>query len=85
MAKNNQEVVKEITAERGPAQRFRVGSVTASIWKNDGQGGTTYYSVTLQKSFREGNEWRNTDTLNHADVVCAIKALERAEAWVAGV
>ena len=63
-----------------PVKKFRVGSVTAAVWKNDGN-----YSVTLQKSYKEkdSEEWRNTDTLFHGDVVCAVKALERAEAFIA--
>lgn len=61
-----------------PVKKFRVGSVTAAVWKNDGN-----YSVTLQKSYKDGDEWKNTDTLFHADVVCAVKALERAEAFIA--
>lgn len=61
-----------------PVAKFRVGSVTASVWKNDGN-----LSVTLQKSYKDGDEWKNSDTLFHADVVCAVKALERAEEYLA--
>lgn len=63
-----------------PVKKFRVGSVTAAVWKNDGN-----YSVTIQKSYKvkDTEEWRNTDTLFHSDVVCAVKALERAEAFIA--
>ena len=63
-----------------PVKKFRVGSVTAAVWKNDDN-----YSVTLQKSYREkdSEEWRNTDNLFHGDILNACKALERAEAFIA--
>lgn len=61
-----------------PVRKFRVGSVTATVWKND-----SGFSVTLQKSYKEDDEWKNSQTLFHADVVCAIKALERAERFIA--
>lgn len=61
-----------------PVKKFRVGSVTAAVWKNDGN-----FSVTLQKSYKDGEDWKNTDTLFHGDIVCAMKALERAEAFIA--
>lgn len=63
-----------------PVKKFRVGSVTAAVWKNDGN-----YSVTLQKSYktRDTEEWKNTDTLFHSDILCAMKALERAESFIA--
>lgn len=65
-----------------PVKRFRVGSVTAAVWKNGGN-----LSTTLQKSFRvkdsDPAEWQNTDTLFHGDILNACKALERAEAFIA--
>jgi hypothetical protein len=65
-----------------PVKRFRVGNVTAAVWKNGGN-----MSVTLQKSYKvkdsEPAEWKNTDTLFHGDILNAGKALERAEAFIA--
>lgn len=63
-----------------PVKKFRVGNVTAAVWKND-----TNFSVTLQKSYREKDteEWKNTTTLFHADILNAIKALERSEEFIA--
>jgi hypothetical protein len=60
-----------------PVKKFRVGNVTAAVWKNDGN-----MSVTLQKSYRDGEEWRNTDTLFGGDILNACKALERAEEFI---
>jgi hypothetical protein len=65
-------------SENQPVKKFRVGSVTAAVWKNDNN-----FSVTLQKSYKDGEEWKNTDTLFQADVLCAVKALERAEEFMA--
>jgi hypothetical protein len=61
-----------------PVRRFRVGNVTAAVWKNDGN-----MSVTLQKSYKSDDEWKNTDTLFHGDILNAMKALERAELFMA--
>lgn len=60
-----------------PVKAFRIGSVTASVWKNEGG-----LSVTLVKQYKEGDEWKNTATLFHADVACALKALEHAEEYL---
>ena len=62
-----------------PVRRFRVGNVTAAVWKNDGN-----FSVTLQKSYKSDDEWKNTDSLFHGDILNAMKALERAERFIAG-
>lgn len=61
-----------------PVKKFRVGSVTAAVWKSE-HG----YSVTLQKSYRDENgTWQNTTSLFQADVVCAMRALDRAERYI---
>jgi hypothetical protein len=46
-------------------------------------GAGSNHSVTLQKSYKDGDEWKNTQTLFHEDVVCAIRALDRAERFIA--
>ncbi|AVT83686.1 hypothetical protein [Rhodopseudomonas palustris] len=61
-----------------PAKRFRVGYVTAAVWAND-----THYSVTLQKAYKDGDQWKNTESLGHGDLLNAAKALERAEIFIA--
>ncbi len=60
-----------------PVKRFRVGNVTAAVWKND-----NFFSVTLQRSYKEGDEWKNTDNLAAGDLLNAAKVLERAEAYI---
>ena len=60
-----------------PVQKFRVGAVTVAVWKNK-----DFHSATLQKSYKDGEEWANTDSLSSGDLLNAAKALERAEAWI---
>jgi len=62
-----------------PDAKFRIGFVTASVWKND----SGFYSVTLQRSYKEDGEIKNTDQLGAADLLNGAKVLQRAEAWIA--
>ena len=56
-----------------PAAKFRVGFITATVWKNDGG----FYTAQLQRSYKDDRgEWQNTDQLNHGDLLNAAKALE---------
>lgn len=61
-----------------PSAKFRVGYVTATVWQNG-----EFFNTTIAKSYKDGSDWKETDSLGHADVVCAIKALERAEQFIA--
>lgn len=60
-----------------PVQKFRLGAVTASIWKNG-----DFHSVTLERVYKDGEELKNTGNLNPGDLLNAAKVLERAEAWL---
>lgn len=64
-------------AKNQPAAKFRVGYVTATVWKND-----NFYNVTLSKSYKDGEDWKDTDQLGHGDLLNAAKVLERAEEFI---
>jgi hypothetical protein len=61
-----------------PAAKFRIGYVTATIWKND-----DFYNVVLSKAYKDGDDWKDTDQLGHGDLLNAVKALQRAEDFIA--
>lgn len=61
-----------------PAAKYRVGYVTATVWKND-----SYYNVVLSKAYRDGEEWKDTDQLGHGDLMNAVHVLKRAEQFIA--
>lgn len=64
-------------------KRFRIGLLSASIWKNEGTE-KPFYNVELQRSYKkEDGTWENTSSLSHADLLNASKLLQRAETWVA--
>ena len=66
MAKGNQ-----------PAAKFRIGYVTATVWEND-----KFFNVVLSKSYKDGEEWKDTDQLGSGDLLNAAKCLERAEEFI---
>jgi len=60
-----------------PAAKIRVGYVTATVWLND-----KFYNVVLSKSYKDGDEYKDTDQLGHGDLLNAVKVLERAEEFI---
>ncbi len=63
-----------------PAAKFRLGFVTATVWKND-----EFFSVVLERSYKDGEDWKSTDQLNAGDLLNAAKVLQRAEEFIAAV
>ena len=54
-----------------PEKEFRCGAVSASIWANDREveGQTvSFFSVRIDKAFKEGNVWKHTSTFSVDDL-----------------
>ncbi len=62
-----------------PTFKFRIGLITATIWKNDG-----FYSVDFKRSYKDADgNWKNTESYAHADLLNISKCADRAENWIA--
>ncbi len=66
-----------------PITKVDVGQIHAAIWENQGKEGKTFNTVTLNKSYKEGEEWKNTNTLSASDLPKAILALQKAYEHIA--
>ncbi len=64
-----------------PAAKFRIGFVTATVWKNEGNG-STFHNVTLMRTYRDGEDLKETNSLSHSDLLNASRLLQRAENWI---
>ncbi len=60
-----------------PAAKYRLGYVTATVWKNG-----DFYNVVLSRSYKEGDEWKDTDQLGSGDLMNAVRVLQRAEDFI---
>jgi len=61
-----------------PAQKYRLGLITATIWDNDG-----FYSVDMSRSYKDDQgDWKNTTSFHHSDLLNLSKCAERAETWI---
>jgi hypothetical protein len=63
-------------AKNQPAAKFRLGYVTATVWKND------FFNTVLSKSYKDGEDWKDTDQLGTGDLLNAAKLLQRAEEFI---
>jgi hypothetical protein len=61
-----------------PDFKVRIGFVSAAAWKN--QSG--FYSIKLSRSYKDGDDIKDTDQLGHADLLNGAKCLERIEAMI---
>ncbi len=64
-----------------PAQTIRKHSLKASIWRNETRNGLLY-NVTLIRTYRDGDEFKDTSSLGFDDLANAAKLLLDAESWI---
>lgn len=64
-----------------PVHEVRLGSVKAAIWQNDTANGKRY-SVTVSRLYKDGDEWKRSDSFGRDDLPLLAKVVDRAHSWV---
>lgn len=71
-----------------PTKAFRAGPIQVAVFMNKRNVGgkeTLIPSVSFQKRYREGEEWKSTNSLDTNDVPKAILALTKAYDYLVGL
>lgn len=66
---------------RRPVHEVRFGNVKAAVWENRNQNGT-WHSVSLSRSYKDGDAWRNVDSFGKDDLLLVAKAADLAHTWI---
>lgn len=64
-----------------PAHEIRLGAVKAAIWRNDTDKGVRY-NVTVSRLYKDGDDWKNTDSFGRDDLLLLCKVLDKAHTWI---
>jgi len=65
------------TGGKAPVNKIKFGGITVDVWENQGEK-APFYTFTLQRSYKQGNDWKNTNSLRAQDLPKAILALQEA-------
>jgi len=68
---------QESTGGKGPIDKIKVGGVTVDVWENKGEH-NTFNTFSMQRSYKDGETWKNTTSLREGDLPKAILALQKA-------
>jgi len=62
-----------------PVKKFSAGGIQVAVWENEGKEGTSYYSVSMSKRYKDKNEeWKDSSSLKQTDLPKAVLALNKA-------
>ena len=66
-------------SSKQPAARVNLHPVSAGIWRNQNTEGAVFYSVTIQRRYRDAQgNWKSSDSFNEGDLLLAAKVLDLA-------
>ncbi len=71
----------EEKATTKPAHKLRSGAIEVAIWAKTGEKGA-FYSVTMSRSYKQGEEWKKADSFSGDDVIVLSKLLDMASTWI---
>lgn len=60
-----------------PIDEVRIGRIKAAIWANPTENGVRH-NVTFSRLYKEGDEWRDTDSFGRDDLLLLVKVADRA-------
>jgi len=64
-----------------PVHEIRLGAIKAAIWANDTQAGIRH-NVTLTRLYKDGEEWRSSDSFGRDDLPVVAKVADMAHTWI---
>jgi hypothetical protein len=68
-------------AKDKPAHQIRLGSIKAAIWANDTDKGVRH-NTTLSRLYKDGEEWRSTESFGRDDLLLLAKVADQAHTWI---
>jgi hypothetical protein len=64
-----------------PVHEVRLGRIKAAIWVNETQTGIRH-NVTMSRIYKDGNEWKTSDSFGRDDLPLVAKVADMAHSWI---
>ena len=61
-----------------PIARFNAGTIQVAVWENTSKDGNSFKSISIQKQYKVGDEWKSTNSFNVNELPKAILAMQKA-------
>ena len=69
-------------AKDKPARTFRLDRIKAAVWFNENDKGDSWYTITITRSYKNGDEWKDTASYRREDLPLVAKAADMAYTWI---
>ena len=68
-------------ANSKPVSEVRIGRVKAAIWPN-GTDGRTRHNVTFSRLYKDGEEWKSTQSFSRNDLLLLAKVADQVHSRI---
>jgi hypothetical protein len=68
-----------------PVHAIRYGAIRAAIWRNvvdNGNASRPMFNVTFSRSYKDGDEWKDSASFGQDDLLELAKAANEAHTWI---
>jgi hypothetical protein len=69
------------TQKQKPINEVRLGHIKAAVWKNETEAGVRY-NVTFSRIYKDGDNWKSTDSFGRDDLLLLGKVADQAHSWI---
>jgi hypothetical protein len=60
-----------------PIKKVVVGGIEVAVWENSSKDGNKYFTTTMERNYKDGEEWKKTSSLRTNDLPKAVLALQK--------
>lgn len=72
---------KQTSEKTRPVHEVRMGRIKAAIWENETETGMRH-NVTFQRIYKDGEDWRQSDSFGRDDLPLLMKVADIAHSWI---
>ena len=68
-----------------PVYSVRYGLIKAAVWRNivdNGNASRPMYNVTVNRAYRDGEEWKDSSSFGYDDLLVLSKALDDCHSFI---
>ena len=73
---------KQREERQRPAHEVRIGRIRVTIWENHHEEKGNWFSMTVSRSYKQGNDWKSASSFGRDDLLPLGEALRQAFHWL---
>ena len=80
--KNDSQPPPQKQERQRPAHEVRIARLRATIWRNEHETQGPWYSITLTRSYKQGEEWKTASSFGRDDLLVVGEICRQAFLWI---